>query len=385
MMNQEDEKLKQQQQAQQQQQQAQQQQQQQAQQQQAQQQQQQTQQQQPQQPQQAQQQPQQPQQAQQQPQQPQQVPQQQAAMQAQQGQARFLNLQQMLPQGNFQQMPFNPQMPFSRQMGFNQFGGPRTRFGFMQRGGPGFGGGFGRRNQMMGFAPQQEEAAPEEVVEGEEYESFKMPKQNLMGQLSSLRPRIKVGSPFGRRGLLSRKLNRLPKPVAKAAKPVAKAAKSVAKAVKKVCHLAGTPIRMADGSIKNIELLRLGDELALGGRVLTKGESFQTEQLYNYNGILVTGSHAVFEDDTWLRVEDSSFAFPVEQEGLLYPLVTENNLLVTGDGQVWADMNEVDDTYNLTDEEIIDILNSDHEKNRFLQEYMNDLSQTLSVTRVRFA
>lgn len=169
------------------------------------------------------------------------------------------------------------------------------------------------------------------------------------------------------------------------AKPAAKAVKSVGKALKKVCHLVGTQIRMADGSIKNIENLKLGDQLALGGTLLSKGESFQTEALYNYNDVFVTGSHAVFENGNWLRVEESGLAYPVESEGLLYPLVTENNLIVTADGQVWADMNEVDDTYNLTDDDIIDKLNTDYERNKFLQEYMNDISPIISATRVRFA
>ena len=153
----------------------------------------------------------------------------------------------------------------------------------------------------------------------------------------------------------------------------------------KICHLAGTKIRMADGSIKNIENLKLGDQLALGGTLLSKGESFQTELLYNYNNVLVTGSHAVFEQGNWLRVEESELAYSVEAEGLLYPLVTENNLIVTEDGQVWADMNEVDDTYNLTDDDIIDKLNTDYERNKYLQEYMNDISPIISATRVRFA
>lgn len=153
----------------------------------------------------------------------------------------------------------------------------------------------------------------------------------------------------------------------------------------KVCHLAGTPVKMADGSIKNIEDLKLGDVLELGGTVLARGEAIQGEQVYDYNGIFVTGSHAVCENGIWMRVEDSQNSVPVSVDGLVYPLSTEENLIVTANGQVWADMNEVENTYDLTDTQIIDILNSQEERNSFLKEYMDATNTKVQSNGLFFA
>jgi hypothetical protein len=70
-----------------------------------------------------------------------------------------------------------------------------------------------------------------------------------------------------------------------------------------MCFSPETPIEMADGEQKRIEELWLGDETK-GGRVESIRFS-ETQDLRDYKGVRVTGSHSVFEDGEWKRVRDS--------------------------------------------------------------------------------
>ena len=47
-------------------------------------------------------------------------------------------------------------------------------------------------------------------------------------------------------------------------------------------------------------------KIAEGGKVFAAGKGgFLTEELHDYEGIKVSGSHMVNEDGTWVRVRDS--------------------------------------------------------------------------------
>lgn len=97
------------------------------------------------------------------------------------------------------------------------------------------------------------------------------------------------------------------------------------------CHVAGTPVMMQDGSYKNIEDLKIGDQLAFGGTLVGKGEMLISEQLYNYNGEIVTGSHFVLNDEfEYVTVESQPEAKPVTTDDkVVYPLYTENGCYFT--------------------------------------------------------
>ena len=70
------------------------------------------------------------------------------------------------------------------------------------------------------------------------------------------------------------------------------------------CFLKGTPITMANGSTKPVDQVDLGDKVAEGGKVFAAGR-FLINDLYDYKGIKVSGSHMVNENDTWVRIRDS--------------------------------------------------------------------------------
>ena len=97
------------------------------------------------------------------------------------------------------------------------------------------------------------------------------------------------------------------------------------------CFVKGTPITMADGSTKPVEQVDLGDEVAEGGKVFAAGR-FLTEELHDYEGIKVSGSHMVNEDGTWVRVRDSEKGKPLgDDEHTVYVFGAENRrILIKG-------------------------------------------------------
>ena len=96
----------------------------------------------------------------------------------------------------------------------------------------------------------------------------------------------------------------------------------------KGCFLAGTLISMADGSQKPVEQVDLKDEVAVGGYVFATGK-FLINDLFDYNGIKVSGSHMVKEDGAGTRVADSRFGKSLgDDEHTVYVFGTENRRII---------------------------------------------------------
>ena len=98
------------------------------------------------------------------------------------------------------------------------------------------------------------------------------------------------------------------------------------------CHITGTKILMADKSYKNIEDLKIGDEVMLGGKVLGCGSLLSQELFYTYNGEIFTQSHLVFNPKTKIyeRADESEVCSLVVQKDLVvHPIFTENRCYVT--------------------------------------------------------
>ena len=97
------------------------------------------------------------------------------------------------------------------------------------------------------------------------------------------------------------------------------------------CFLAGTMISMADGSKKEVEKIDLGDVVEVGGKVFATGK-FLTEDLHDYKGIKVSGSHMVNENNKWIRVADSKYSKLVDNnEHTVYVFGSENRRIVIDD------------------------------------------------------
>lgn len=132
------------------------------------------------------------------------------------------------------------------------------------------------------------------------------------------------------------------------------------------CFIAGTLIRMANGTFKAVEQLEDGDQTLLGGAVIGAGWAYSTE-LYYYLGERVSGGHAVFEGGKWMRVKDSVRAIRMvtPEPVKVYPVATENNLLLLRDF-VSADFAEIMESTNLSDAQRLQVLNDNAMRNGVL-------------------
>jgi hypothetical protein len=94
------------------------------------------------------------------------------------------------------------------------------------------------------------------------------------------------------------------------------------------CFIAGTMITMADGSHKPVEQVDIRDEVAVGGFVFATGK-FLIDNLYDYKGIKVAGTHMVKEDGKWTRVEDSKHGVALgDEEHIVYVFGSEHRRIM---------------------------------------------------------
>lgn len=163
----------------------------------------------------------------------------------------------------------------------------------------------------------------------------------------------------------------------RAAAAAKKVVSSVGKSIKSIfCFTPDTLIIMADGSTKKIGDIKVGEEVALGGLVIAIGEALN-QDLWIYNGVKVSGGHLVLENAEWVRVQDSTKGkrLPNKNKSIVIPMTNENHLIMTADYQVWRDMDEVDDTFNKTDDDIVEELNGQQKLNALLQEKTDELKK----------
>ena len=95
------------------------------------------------------------------------------------------------------------------------------------------------------------------------------------------------------------------------------------------CFVEGTSIQMADGTIKEITTIELGEETK-GGIVEAKMQ-FLPQNIYNYKDVLVSGSHWVVEDNQLIAVEDSKYGVLTDKIEPVYTFKTSNNRIWIND------------------------------------------------------
>ena len=94
------------------------------------------------------------------------------------------------------------------------------------------------------------------------------------------------------------------------------------------CFIAGTLITMADGTYKPVEQVDIGDTVAVGGKVFAAGR-FLIDNLYDYKGIHVSGTHMVKEDGKWTRVENSKNGVSLgDDDVIVYVFGSENRRII---------------------------------------------------------
>lgn len=88
------------------------------------------------------------------------------------------------------------------------------------------------------------------------------------------------------------------------------------------CFIAGTMIEMSDGTEKEITLIDVGEETK-GGTVHAKMK-FAPENIYDYKGVGVSGSHYVLEDGQFVSVEDSKHGKLTDKKEVVYTFITSD-------------------------------------------------------------
>jgi hypothetical protein len=116
-------------------------------------------------------------------------------------------------------------------------------------------------------------------------------------------------------------------------------------------------IKMADGNIIPIEAIQVGDVLP-GGIVYAIQKSIAPDMLYDFNGTLMTGGHAVPQGESWTRAKYvcQQVARPAGY-GHIYNLGVTRHFIVLGNGDVVGDLHETDKYEYLSAEESLEQMN----------------------------
>jgi len=103
------------------------------------------------------------------------------------------------------------------------------------------------------------------------------------------------------------------------------------------CFDPSTPIQMADGSTKEIKNIQLGDDTK-GGEVTGVFQFKASDEIHDYKGVTVAGSHYVKEDGKFIMVKDSPLSVKIDKIPVVYSLDTSGRRIFINDIE-FADYN----------------------------------------------
>ena len=87
------------------------------------------------------------------------------------------------------------------------------------------------------------------------------------------------------------------------------------------CFDPNTFVQMADGSEKKIKEIKLGDNTK-GGEVTGVFQFKAADEIHDYKGVTVAGSHYVKEDGKFIMVQDSPISVKIDKIPVVYSLDT---------------------------------------------------------------
>jgi len=103
------------------------------------------------------------------------------------------------------------------------------------------------------------------------------------------------------------------------------------------CFDPSTLIQMADGSTKEIKNIQLGDATK-GGEVTGVFQFKASDEIHDYKGVTVAGSHYVKEDGKFIMVKDSPLSIKIDKIPVVYSLDTTGRRIFINDIE-FADYN----------------------------------------------
>ncbi len=105
---------------------------------------------------------------------------------------------------------------------------------------------------------------------------------------------------------------------------------------------------MADGTIRYIQDVDVGDDIRTGGTVTAVLRLDATNvAMYNIKGVKMSGDHAIKHGDVFVRADNHPDAIPSSEVNELFNLNTEHHRIVVMSNMgpiVCADYEETDDT-----------------------------------------
>ena len=103
------------------------------------------------------------------------------------------------------------------------------------------------------------------------------------------------------------------------------------------CFDPNTLVQMADGSEKKIKEIQLGDQTK-GGEVTGVFQFKASDEIHDYKGVTVAGSHYVKEDGKFIMVQDSPISIKIDKIPVVYSLDTTGRRIFIKDIE-FADYN----------------------------------------------
>jgi len=103
------------------------------------------------------------------------------------------------------------------------------------------------------------------------------------------------------------------------------------------CFDPNTFVQMADGSEKKIKEIQLGDQTK-GGEVTGVFQFKASDEIHDYKGVVVAGSHYVKEDGKFIMVQDSPISVKINKIPVVYSLDTTGRRIFIKDIE-FADYN----------------------------------------------
>lgn len=103
------------------------------------------------------------------------------------------------------------------------------------------------------------------------------------------------------------------------------------------CFDPNTLIQMIDGSEKKIKDMKLGDQTK-GGEVTGVFQFKASDEIHDYKGVTVAGSHYVKEDGNFIMVQDSPISVKIDKIPVVYSLDTSDRRIWINDIE-FADYN----------------------------------------------
>lgn len=100
------------------------------------------------------------------------------------------------------------------------------------------------------------------------------------------------------------------------------------------CFHPNTMIKLSNGYYQLISNIRLGEELSVGGQVISLMKFKNNSPLYKYQNILVSGDHLVLNNNEWIRVEELEGISLAEDTQIVYCLSSQRNKIITFNGNL---------------------------------------------------